>query len=72
MHFLREVMNSSLLWYSNLGGPNPKLLAQAIMEFSVFFLATGLGKNVPNTNASRATIKYFIIILFIVMAFTVI
>jgi hypothetical protein len=35
-------------------------------------LATGFGKNVPNTNASRATIKYFIIILFIVITFTLI
>jgi hypothetical protein len=35
-------------------------------------LATGFGKNVPNTNAARATIKYFITIVFIVMTFTVI
>jgi len=30
-----------------------------------------LGKNVPNTNATRAIIKYLIIVVFIIMAFTI-
>jgi hypothetical protein len=42
------------------------------MADSVFFFAIGFGKNVPNANARRATIKYFINKVFIVIAFTVI
>jgi hypothetical protein len=61
------------LLYSNLGGPNPRLLAQAIMAFSVFFLAIGFGKKVPSKNATKAIIKYFQInIIFVVITFTVI
>jgi len=35
-------------------------------------LAAGLGKNVPNTNAARAIIKYLIIVVLIIITFTVI
>jgi len=65
-------MNSLLFEYSNLGTPNPSFMAQLTVSTWTFLLAAGLGKNVPNTNATRAMIKYLIIVVFIIMAFTVI
>ena len=44
-------------------------LSAFCLAFDVF-LATGFGKNVPNTNARRATIKYLINKVFIVITFT--
>ena len=72
MQFLREDMNSLSFEYSNLGGPNPSCLAHETASVWALFLAAGFGKNVPNTNAARAIIKYLIIVVLIIMAFTVI
>ena len=69
MQLLREEMNSLLFEYSNLGTPNPSFMAQLTVSTWTFLLAAGLGKNVPNTNAARATIKYFIRVILVIIAF---
>jgi hypothetical protein len=73
MQWVREVTNSLLFEYSNLGIPNPSFTAQLTVSVWTFLLAAGFGKNVPSKNATKAIIKYFKMVkVFVVITYTLI